>query len=208
MNVAVVVVLLTCIVRIWWTRYILSLIFPVVCRKKKISRREEMKWGKNTRLSTALGRELLWPSAYSVLGVVVAVAAAVAATHCYLYTIRILYNTICALHILATNTFIRRNAHSIPTATIIRAVYTRVRTAYTAVGAAASAAQIESPIHMQLTSCSAFFSFFISVHFARAAFTFASTAAPSRIIQKLDGVARTIKSTIALHWVGIAKRIG
>lgn len=93
------------------------------------------------------------------------------------------------------------------------APYTRVRTAYTAVGgaaaSAASAAQIESPIHMQLTSCSAFFSFFfISVHFARAAFIFGSTAAPSRIIQKLDGVGRTIKSTIALHWVGIAKRIG
>lgn len=124
-----VVVLLTCIARIWWTRYILSLIFPVVCRKK---RREEMKWGKkNTRLSTALGRELLWPFAYSVLGVVVAVgdavsaaAAAVAATHCYLYTIRILYNTNCALHILTTNTFIRRNVHTVPTATIIRAVHT------------------------------------------------------------------------------------
>lgn len=132
------------------------------------------------------------PIVFSV-GVVVAVAA----TLCYLYTIRILYNTSCAVHILTTN------IQTIPTATIIRAVHTssdRWWWCCCCLDCLCCTDRITNT-HAVDKLLGVFFFFFvfffISVHFARAAFTFASTAAPLRIIQKLDGVGRTIKSTIS-----------
>lgn len=127
-----------------------------------------------------------------------------------LYILKMCVAYTCNQHIYSTGIYRHARTHYTDGDDYTRRTHERVRTAYMARCCCLDCLCCTDRItntHSVDKLLGVFF-FFISVHFARATLTIASTVAPLRIIQKLDGVARTIIFTIALHCVGIAKRIG